>query len=319
MLHTSRIQQSCRETMLFTMAHAMHLILLLLYCDGINTVTTPSPKFNPVTTVQRAVSKGQSHAIIEEVAILTPQYIELLCNLTDTPNNPPFITGYWTKDGQEIENSEETVYRNNEQYVLKKNFSIQARDLGNYSCIFRENEAQVTFILDVPAMKDKRDKPVVSYIGDSVVLECKLKHLPKTWNWYKTNYTGKELINVTASPLNYKIVTNGNETKLTVLNLTEEDSGKYICSAEFDIKPSESYVELKVLSYMEPLKPFLAIAAEVIILVTLILLCERCNKRQHNSSALTENEAYSEQTSKLTHDESNGVESTTARQRKLKE
>lgn len=93
------------------------------------------------------------------------------------------------------------------------------------------------------------------------------------------------LINVTANPLNYKILINGNKTKLTVLNLTEEDSGKYICSAEFDIKPSESYVELKVMSYIEPLKPFMAIVVEVIILVTLILLWEKCNKPEHNSSA----------------------------------
>jgi len=63
---------------------------------------------------------GQSQVIIEELAILTPQDIELLCNLTDIPNNPPYITGYWSKDGQEIENSEETVNRNNEQYILKK-------------------------------------------------------------------------------------------------------------------------------------------------------------------------------------------------------
>lgn len=63
---------------------------------------------------------GQSQVIIEELAILTPQNIELLCNLTDIPNNPLYITGYWTKDGQEIENSEETVNRNNEQYILKR-------------------------------------------------------------------------------------------------------------------------------------------------------------------------------------------------------
>jgi len=63
---------------------------------------------------------GQSQVIIEELTILSPQYIELLCNLTDLPNNPLYITGYWTKDGQEIENSEETVNRNNEQYVLKR-------------------------------------------------------------------------------------------------------------------------------------------------------------------------------------------------------
>ncbi|XP_048045323.1 embigin [Megalobrama amblycephala] len=310
-----RTQQSCRERALFSMANVMHLIVLLLYCNGMNTETTPSPESDPVITTKKAESKGQSQVIIEELAILKPQYIELLCNLTDIPNNPLYITGYWTKDGQEIENSEETVNRNNEQYILKRTFSIQARDLGNYSCVFRENEAQVTFVLDVPVMKEKRDKPVVSYIGDSVVLECKLKYTPNTWNWYKANNTEKVLINVTANPLNYKILINGNKTKLTVLNLTEEDSGKYICSAEFDIKPSESYVELKVMSYTEPLKPFMAIVVEVIVLVTLILLWEKCNKPQHNSSA-GGNDIYSEQTSKLTHDDSNGVNNTT-RHRKL--
>ncbi|ROL42517.1 Embigin [Anabarilius grahami] len=311
-----RTQQSCRERALFSMANVMHLIVLLLYCDGMYTETTPSPESDPVITTKKAESKGQSQVVIEELAILTPQYIELLCNLTDIPNNPLYITGYWTKDGQEIENSEETVNRDNEQYILKRTFSIQARDLGNYSCVFRENEAQVTFVLDVPVMKEKRDKPVVSYIGDSVVLECKLKYTPNTWNWYKANNTEKVLINVTANPLNYKILINGNKTKLTVLNLTEEDSGKYICSAEFDIKPSESYVELKVMSYTEPLKPFMAIVVEVIVLVSLILLWEKCNKPQHNSSA-GGNDIYSEQTSKLTHDDSNGVENNTARQRKL--
>ncbi|XP_067294236.1 embigin isoform X2 [Pseudorasbora parva] len=312
-----RTQQSSRERAVFSMANVMHLILLLLYCDGINTETTPSPESEPVITTKKAESKGQSRVIIEELAILTPQYIELLCNLTDMPNNPLYITGYWTKDGQEIENSEETVNRINEQYILKRTFNIQTGDLGNYSCVFRENEAQVTFVLDVPVMKDKRDKPIVSYIGDSVVLECKLKHTPNTWNWYKANDTEKVFINVTANPLNYKILINGSKTKLTVLKLTAEDSGKYICSAEFDIKPSESHVVLKVMSYTEPLKPFIAIVLEVIVLVTLILLWEKCNKPQQSNSSDGENDIYTEQTRKLTHDDSNGVENNTARQRKM--
>lgn len=90
-------------------------------------------------------------------------------------------------------------------------------------------------------------------------------------------------INATANPLNYKIHNNGSKTKLTVLNVTEGDSGKYICSAEFAIKSSESYVELKVMSYIEPLKPFIAIVVEVIVLVTLILLWEKCNKPQQDN------------------------------------
>ncbi|XP_073805745.1 embigin isoform X1 [Danio rerio] len=308
--------QSSSTTLQADMAKYMaKTVLLLLFCQGIHADTTTSPESDPVVTTRKAAPKGQGQVIIEELAILTPQYIELLCNLTDIPNNPPYMTGYWTKDGKEIENSEETINRNNAQYILKKTFSIQARDLGNYSCVFRENDARVTFVLQVPVMKDKRDKPVVSYIGDSVVLVCKLKHMPNTWNWYKANNTEKELINVTADPLKYKILLNGNETKLTVLNLTEAQSGKYICSAEFDIKASESQVELKVLSYTEPLKPFVAIVAEVLLLVTLICLWEKCSKPKHSSS--TADDVYSEQTSKLTHDESNGVENNTTRQRKL--
>lgn len=310
----TRTQQSCRDASLFSMANVIHFILLLLYYDTIHAETTSSSELNPVITIRKALSKGQSHVkVIEEPAILSPQTIELLCNLIDVPNDPPSITGYWTKDGREIENSKETVNRNNDQYILKK--TIQATDLGNYSCIFRETDAQVTFVLDVPVMKDKRDKPIVSYIGDSVALECKFKHTPKTWNWYKVNNTEKDLINVTASPLKYKIINNKNQTKLSVVSVTEADAGMYTCSAEFDIKAIESHVELRVLSFLEPLKPFLVIVVEVIVLVTLILLCEKCRKQQDLNTAATENDVYTEQASKLTHSESNGTETTT-RQRK---
>ncbi|KAA0716263.1 Embigin Precursor [Triplophysa tibetana] len=290
-------QQSCWDAPLFSMAYVLHIILLLLYCDTIHS--------------------GQSLVkVIEEPTVLSPQTIQLLCNLSDIPNNPPTVTGYWTKDGQEIENSKEAVNRNNDQYIFKK--TIQAADVGNYSCVFRENDAQVTFVFDAPVMKDKRDKPIVSYIGDTVVLRCTLKNTPKTWNWYKVNNTEKDLINVTVSPLKYNIVIHQNVTKLSVLNLTEADAGTFICSAEFDIKSIESYLELRVLSLLEPLKPFLVIVAEVIILVTLILVWEKCKPGQDHNTATTENVLYTEQTSKLTHSDSNGMETTT-RQRKTEQ
>ncbi|KTG01628.1 hypothetical protein cypCar_00046156 [Cyprinus carpio] len=130
-------------------------------------------------------------------------------------------------------------------------------------------------------------------------------------------FSSQGLINVTANPLNYKIFIHGNETKLTVLNLTEEDSGKYICSAEFDIKPSESYIELKVLSYIEPLKPFIAIVLEVIVLVTLIFLWEKCNKPQNDNISAGDIGSDGAYFCSSTRDDSNGVENNTARQRKL--
>lgn len=45
-----------------------------------------------------------------------------------------------------------------------------------------------------PRVGKVRDKPIVSYVGDSVVLECKMedpKPKPNTWNWYRANDTGK--------------------------------------------------------------------------------------------------------------------------------
>lgn len=43
----------------------------------------------------------------------------------------------------------------------------------------------------MPAIKDKRDRPIVSYVGDTVVLECGIKRIPNTWEWYKTNGSEK--------------------------------------------------------------------------------------------------------------------------------
>ena len=40
-------------------------------------------------------------------------------------------------------------------------------------------------------MSDMRDKPVVSYVGDSVVIDCKSKKPPVYWLWYKVNGTEK--------------------------------------------------------------------------------------------------------------------------------
>lgn len=97
----------------------------------------------------------------------------------------------------------------------------------------------------------------------------------------------QEHINATTDPKHYKIIISKNTTKLTLMNLTEEDSGKYTCSAVFEIKPTESHLELKVLSFTEPLKPFLVIAAEVVILVTLILLYERYSKKREDPAETT--------------------------------
>lgn len=45
-----------------------------------------------------------------------------------------------------------------------------------------------------PQMGELRDKPIVSYVGDTAVMECKMeetKPQPTTWTWYKANGTEK--------------------------------------------------------------------------------------------------------------------------------
>lgn len=114
-----------------------------------------------------------------------------------------------------------------------------------------------------------------------------LKKMTYKSKWLIYVSVNQELINVTADPTHYEILLAKNITKLTLMNLTEEDSGKYTCSAVFDIKPTESQLDLKVLSFTEPLKPFLVIAAEVIVLVTLILLYERQSQKRKGPAGTT--------------------------------
>lgn len=40
-----------------------------------------------------------------------------------------------------------------------------------------------------PEMDDKKDEPIVAYVGDSVAMACKTKLPPNTWLWYRANGT----------------------------------------------------------------------------------------------------------------------------------
>lgn len=64
------------------------------------------------------------------------------------------------------------------------------------------------------------------------------------------------------------------------MQLSEEDQGSYWCHAIFQLGESEEHIQLVVLSYLVPLKVFLAIAAEVVLLVAIILLCEVYTKKK---------------------------------------
>lgn len=76
------------------------------------------------------------------------------------------------------------------------------------------------------------------------------------------------------------IETPANTTKLKIFDLSELDTSSYWCKAGFPLGESKGKVSLKVLTYLTPLKPFLVIAAEVIILVALIFIFEVFSKKK---------------------------------------
>ncbi|KAJ8006049.1 hypothetical protein DPEC_G00124230 [Dallia pectoralis] len=301
---------------------SLQLILIALFWRGIFTVsltagTVPLLDSNvPQTLSRSAVITGDS--LVEKVEILTPIDLQLSCTCNANPNKLPNVTGFWRKDGIEIDNSRLTVLLEKEQYNLKREFSIDGDNLGNYSCVFYvgDKESRIDFYLTAPEMEGKQDKPVIAYVGDSVTMACKIKHLPNAWIWYKANGTQQELINATTDPLHYKMVVDGNATKLTLKNLKELDSGVYICSAVYNIKASVKQMEVRVISFMEPLKPFIAIVAEVILLVTLILFFERWGSKKSDDLP-AENMIPVDQLDKLTQDDNNGMGESNARQRNV--
>ncbi|XP_032434655.1 embigin isoform X2 [Xiphophorus hellerii] len=161
---------------------------------------------------------------------------------------------------------------------------VSEEHLGNYTCVF-ENEAELDFILAVPQIGERREKPIVSYVGDFVVLTCKMednKPVPRTWNWFKNNGTDKEQL---FEAQRYDITVNGRNTKLKVKDVSEANSGVYHCAAVYNISTSTSKMHLKVITIWEPLKPFLSILVEVVILVTAILIYERSRSKKKEAEA----------------------------------
>uniref|UniRef100_H3DDQ8 Embigin n=1 Tax=Tetraodon nigroviridis TaxID=99883 RepID=H3DDQ8_TETNG len=248
---------------------SFHLVLLLLCCRPTKT-KSPEPSAppqlsdSPLPTVsKKVVLTGESHT--EKVEVVGPVILELECSWAGNPDTRPNVTGFWSKDGIEIEDSRFTVPREKEHYNLQRKLNISTREnLGNYSCVFG-GDAKMDFVLAAPQMGEVRDKPIVSYVGDKATILCKMeesKPQPTSWIWYKANGTEKEQILEAAVPQKYEIKNQERETKLLVYNLTEADSGLYYCNAVYPMSSTEGQVVLRVITFHEPLKPFFAIAVE---------------------------------------------------------
>ncbi|XP_036266288.1 embigin [Pipistrellus kuhlii] len=252
-------------------------------------------------------------AVEKNIILQRPSNVELTCQFT-TSGNLNSVNATWRKDDELIENGYLINATGKILYTQYMFTIIDSKQMGNYSCFFHEEKEQRgTFNFKVPELHGK-NKPVITYVGDSTVLICKCQECaPLNWTWYHMNGSEQVPLDVQMSDKYVISGPNANETRLKIMHLSEEDQGAYWCRAIFQLGESEDHIDLAVLSYLVPLKPFLAIAAEVVLLVAIILLCEMYTQKKKNRP---DDGKEFEQIEQLKSDDSNGIENNVPRYRK---
>ncbi|XP_060092572.1 embigin [Heteronotia binoei] len=319
--------------MSFSAARSIPLFLLLAgFCLSDAAAETAGPSTtedakkptekSPVLEVVKyniTTKESSTKAVVKNITLVRPAVLELLCTLEVNPSpDRTTIEVTWRIDNTTIRDDNAT--KDEHQNIWSTQYMAEIKNrtqLGNYTCVFKTKQnAEGKFNVRVPEAEGK-SKTLISYEGDSVVMGCNSgKYDPLYWVWYTVNGSEEVVINDTLRPEKYQVFSkNLNSTKLKVLGLTEKDGGSYWCEAIFlQLGESRGKVSLKVLTYMAPLKPFLAIAAEVIVLVALIFIFEIYTKKKE---PVVEGEKEFEQTEQLKSEDSNGVENSTARHRNV--
>lgn len=272
-------------------------------------------KYSNLTLESHSISMTERPNMPAEknITLERPSNVELTCQFTPSGNlNSVNVT--WKKGDKLLEDNYLVNATGSILYTQYRVAVINSKQMGSYSCFFGEKKQQRgTFNLKVPEINGK-NKPLITYVGDSVVLICKCQDcLPLNWTWYSGNGSVQVPIGL---PVNDKYVISGkhaNETKLKITQLSEDDQGTYWCHAIFELGESEGHVELVVLSYLVPLKAFCAIAAEVVLLVAIILLFEKYTQKKKKPS---DDGKEIEQGEQLKLDDSNGIENSGPRHRK---
>ncbi|XP_027763481.1 embigin isoform X2 [Empidonax traillii] len=218
---------------------------------------------------------GPPSTLLERnISLANATTVELSCKLD--PNSRlkrPQVT--WKRGNETISHTSKTENSWSIKLVI-----VDSSKMGSYSCILKgEEEISATFHLHVPKI-EAREK-LITYERDTAVMVCKTDSTPMAWTWYMMS--GSKLVVINESLRTDKYLTDrlsANVTRLRILKLTKEDAGVYWCEAAFKLGKSEKKMKLNVLSIMAPLKPFVAIVAEVLILVTTIILYELYSKRK---------------------------------------
>ncbi|KAM4052932.1 embigin isoform 2-T2 [Anomaloglossus baeobatrachus] len=249
------------------------------------------------------------------IVMVDPLRLKLECDLVVDPKDLQ-VNVSWRHEDEQISSNLYTYNNREKQWSTTYEFVMtDVNKTGNYTCIFSSaTEINGTFSVQVPPVHGG-SKSFVSYIGDHIDLKCDTStNKPQNWLWYKVTENGQVQLNFSLDPKRYEDLSEKrNETKLRITNLSESDSGRYVCKAVFKAGESEGEVDLKVLSYLVPLKVFLVIAAEVVILVSVIGIYEVMSKKKRGEEDIKKD--Y-EQMAQIKSEDSSIAEASTTRQRK---
>ncbi|NXE84065.1 EMB protein, partial [Cochlearius cochlearius] len=219
---------------------------------------------------------GVSGGSIEKnITLASAIGVELSCRLDNYPHLKS-LQVTWKRGNETIRH----INKTENSWCIQLKISDSSK-MGTYSCILK-GEEEISAVFHLQPTIEGKEKPIVSYEGDTAVLVCKSTgYAPIAWTWYMIN--GSEEIAINSSLLEDKYVinrTSANATHLKILKLTKEDDGVYLCEAAFELGRSKGKLKLRVLSLMVPLKPFVAIVSEVLILVTIVFFYEMYSKKR---------------------------------------
>ncbi|XP_066234036.1 embigin isoform X1 [Saccopteryx leptura] len=260
-----------------------------------------------------SLTEHSNAAVEKNITLQRPSNIELTCLFT-TSGDVNSVNVTWKKDDKLLKHNYLIGATGNVLYTQYTFTILNSEQMGNYSCFLQEEKEQRgTFNFKVPELHGKH-KSLITYIGDSALLICKCHDCsPVNWTWYSINESAQVPVDVQKNDKYVITGANASETKLRILDLSEEDQGSYRCHATFQLGESEDTIELVVLSYWVPLKPFFAVAAEVVVLVSIIMLFEKCTQKKRNPP---DDGKEFEQIEQLKSDDNNGVENNAPRHRK---
>ncbi|XP_054580028.1 basigin-like [Eptesicus fuscus] len=174
------------------------------------------------------------------------------------------------------------VVQEDSQPDLTTEYEVDPEELpGQYFCTFLSEPAGRTASLTVngPPKIEAVTKSELGIEGERVVLVCESRSFPPVteWAWYKINDTGDQLLNNKSQ--NKFVVSSETRTELHIQELDlKADPGQYACYGTNSEGKERAIITLRLRSRLAALWPFLGVVTEVIVLVTIILACEKCRK-----------------------------------------